>query len=162
MWSSVPPLSERAMVNGTLESARRGAVTPGDTRPWDRRLQWPTGPCASVLCAAPNCHPPLALLPRVMPLLQVCQDSPFPVKKWSNSAFKALSFWLKITSHRVENTHFLFYLLKFLCAKQAAKWPTFCLHNSLWGFCLHNLAPVEPPYGISDSITRPVRIPLFV
>lgn len=35
-------------------------------------------------------------------------------------AFKALSIRLKTASHLAENTHFLFYLLVFLCAKQAA------------------------------------------
>lgn len=55
----IPPLSEMVMAEGMLESAGRGVITPGDTRPWDARLQQPLQVLAYLSCVLPL----LAILP---------------------------------------------------------------------------------------------------
>lgn len=93
-----------------------------------------SGPCASILCIVPNCHPPVALLPQVMPLPKMCQHSPFPVKKPSESTIQG-PFHLDQNNLTSSRKHTLPVLaLDISLCKQATDRPTFYLPNSPWVF----------------------------
>lgn len=91
-------------------------------------------PCPSVLCIVPNCHPPVALLPQVMPL-------PRDVPTLSISCEKAIRVYnsrpLRLDQNNLTSSrkHTLPVLaLDISLCKRATDRPTFYLPNSPWVF----------------------------